>query len=123
MFDAIICGVRTETDTVQGTTVVEVTLVSVRCTPQQDNKKIAKGKPAPDIFLVAAEAIGIAPEHCLAFEDSVAGTQSARAAGMTVVTVPDHRLDVSLFKDAHLILKSLTDFDASQVQFAQDLAE
>ena len=73
--------------------------------------------------MVAAEAIGIAPEHCLAFEDSVAGTQSARAAGMTVVTVPDHRLDVSLFKDAHLILKSLTDFDASQVQFAQDLAE
>lgn len=48
-----------------------------------------RGKPAPDIYLHAARQIGIAPERCLALEDSVAGTQAAIAAGMTCFTVPD----------------------------------
>lgn len=48
-----------------------------------------KGKPAPDIYLHAAEKLGIQPEHCLALEDSRAGTRSAIAAGMTCYTVPD----------------------------------
>ena len=50
---------------------------------------MARGKPAPDIYLHAAEQLGIAPERCLALEDSRAGTQSALAAGMTCYTVPD----------------------------------
>ncbi len=50
---------------------------------------MARGKPAPDIYLHAAEQLGIAPERCLALEDSPAGTQSALAAGMTCFTVPD----------------------------------
>ena len=48
-----------------------------------------RGKPAPDIYLHAAEQLGIAPARCLALEDSPAGTQSAIAAGMTCYTVPD----------------------------------
>ena len=50
---------------------------------------VAKGKPAPDIYLHAAAQLGIAPERCLALEDSRAGTQAALAAGMTCYTVPD----------------------------------
>lgn len=50
---------------------------------------MARGKPAPDIYLHAAREIGIAPERCLALEDSPAGTQAAIAAGMTCYTVPD----------------------------------
>ena len=50
---------------------------------------MARGKPAPDIYLHAAEQLGVAPEHCLALEDSRAGTQAALAAGMTCFTVPD----------------------------------
>lgn len=46
------------------------------------------GKPAPEPFLRAAELLGIAPERCLVFEDADAGVQSARAAGMAVVRVP-----------------------------------
>ena len=46
------------------------------------------GKPAPDPFLEAARQIGIAPERCLAFEDTAIGIQSATAAGMKTVRVP-----------------------------------
>ena len=50
---------------------------------------VQRGKPAPDIYLHAARQIGIAPEYCLALEDSRFGTQAALAAGMTCYTVPD----------------------------------
>ena len=43
---------------------------------------VAHGKPAPDIFLYAAEKLGLAPARCLVLEDSVNGVRAARAAGM-----------------------------------------
>lgn len=43
---------------------------------------VARGKPAPDIFLKAAAALGVAPEQCLVFEDAPAGIAAAHAAGM-----------------------------------------
>ncbi len=45
---------------------------------------VARGKPAPDLFLLAAERMGAAPNACLIVEDSPAGVAAARAAGMTV---------------------------------------
>lgn len=45
---------------------------------------VAHGKPAPDIFLYAAEKISASPARCLAIEDSVNGVRAAQAAGMTV---------------------------------------
>lgn len=45
------------------------------------------GKPAPDVFLAAAERLGLAPSECIAFEDAVNGVQSAKTAGMLVVGV------------------------------------
>jgi HAD superfamily hydrolase (TIGR01509 family) len=48
-------------------------------------KMVARGKPAPDLFLHAAERMGVAPAACLAIEDSVAGVTAARAAGMIVL--------------------------------------
>ena len=47
------------------------------------------GKPAPDPFLAAAAALGVAPELCLALEDSHNGVRAAHAAGMMTVMVPD----------------------------------
>lgn len=49
----------------------------------------ASGKPHPDPFLKAAEKLGIAPESCLALEDSFNGVRSASAAGMMTIMVPD----------------------------------
>ncbi|MFB0975766.1 MAG: beta-phosphoglucomutase family hydrolase [Tolumonas sp.] len=49
--------------------------------------QVTNPKPAPDTFLLAAEKLGVKPEHCLVFEDADAGIKAARAAGMAVVDV------------------------------------
>lgn len=48
-----------------------------------------RGKPFPDIFLLAAERLGLAPSECLVFEDSPNGLRAARAAGCRPIMVPD----------------------------------
>lgn len=50
---------------------------------------VVQPKPAPDPYLLAARLLGVDPATCVAFEDSDVGAASARAAGMTVVQVPD----------------------------------
>ena len=50
------------------------------------------GKPAPDVYLLAAARIGIAPGDCLVVEDSLNGVLAGRAAGMTVVLVPNEAI-------------------------------
>lgn len=49
---------------------------------------VTKGKPEPDIYLLAASKLGVAPAECLVFEDSYTGISAAKAAGMTVVAIP-----------------------------------
>ena len=48
---------------------------------------VEQGKPAPDMFLLAAQRMGVAPERCLVFEDSLLGITAAERAGMGVVLV------------------------------------
>ncbi len=50
---------------------------------------VEKGKPAPDIYLAAAQALKVSPENCLVFEDIVHGIQAGKAAGMSVCAVYD----------------------------------
>jgi HAD superfamily hydrolase (TIGR01509 family) len=50
---------------------------------------VKRSKPAPDIFLLAAERLGIAPADCVVIEDSYNGIRAAHAAGMIPVMVPD----------------------------------
>ena len=78
-----------------------------------DHPNVQNGKPAPDIFLVAARKLGVAPNECLVFEDAPAGVEAARAAGMRVVVVPDPQMDQKLVKDADLKLNSLQEFEPS----------
>jgi HAD superfamily hydrolase (TIGR01509 family) len=67
------------------------------------------GKPNPDPFLTAAERLGIAPEFCLALEDSHNGVRAAFSAGMMTIMVPDlldptpemHDLCVRIARDLH----------------------
>ena len=50
---------------------------------------IKHGKPDPEIYLLACEMLGAAPESCFAIEDSPNGIKSAHAAGLNVIMVPD----------------------------------
>ena len=69
--------------------------------------RVARPKPAPDLFLHAAAALGADPARCLVFEDSDAGTEAGAAAGMFVVQVPDQRAPAS--RAAHVLSHSLLD--------------
>jgi len=51
--------------------------------------EVAAGKPAPDVYLLAASRLGIEPARCLVVEDSLNGVLAGKAAGMTVVLVPN----------------------------------
>lgn len=51
--------------------------------------EVALGKPAPDVYLRAAAAVGVEPARCLVVEDSLNGVRAGKAAGMTVVLVPN----------------------------------
>jgi HAD superfamily hydrolase (TIGR01509 family) len=52
------------------------------------SEEVARGKPAPDVYLEAARRLEVEPERCVAVEDSSNGIRSAHAAGMAVVAVP-----------------------------------
>jgi len=52
---------------------------------------VTHGKPAPDMFLLAAKLLGVEPSRCLVFEDAEPGIQGALAAGMQVVRVPSRK--------------------------------
>ncbi len=55
--------------------------------PVVGSEDVANGKPAPDVFLRAAELLGVAPERCVVFEDAPAGLLAAHRAGMKAVDI------------------------------------
>lgn len=74
---------------------------------------VTNGKPHPDIFLKAAEALGAAPEECIVVEDSPAGIRAARAAGMKAVLVPDQAaITQEIIDMADVVLNSLLEMPA-----------
>ncbi|MBS0657800.1 MAG: HAD family phosphatase [Verrucomicrobia bacterium] len=75
--------------------------------------EVTRGKPDPEIFLLAASRLQIAPADCLVLEDSAAGVRAARAAGMSVIMIPDLVQPTSEIRAlAHAVLPSLTDVQA-----------
>ena len=58
-----------------------------------DDKRIKNGKPAPDIFILAAKEIGLKPNECIIFEDSIGGMKAAISSGAKIVIgIPDPHL-------------------------------
>jgi HAD superfamily hydrolase (TIGR01509 family) len=76
--------------------------------------EVQQGKPHPDIYLRAAEKLGIYPEACLVIEDSLAGIASGKAANMRVAAIPDTRfVDPREYeKEADYVLGSLSEIPA-----------
>jgi HAD superfamily hydrolase (TIGR01509 family) len=55
------------------------------------SEEVPRGKPAPDVYLEAARRLGVSPSAAVAVEDSANGINSARAAGMRVIAIPNIR--------------------------------
>lgn len=55
-----------------------------------DGSQVQRAKPDPEVYLTAAERLGVAPRNCIVFEDSAVGVSAARAAGMRVVGILSH---------------------------------
>jgi HAD superfamily hydrolase (TIGR01509 family) len=75
------------------------------------SEEVARGKPAPDVYLEAARRLGVAADRAAAIEDSRNGILSARAAGMRVVAVPnsDFPPDEEALAEAAAVVHSLDD--------------
>ena len=71
--------------------------------------EVANGKPAPDIYLLAAKRLGVSPEQCLALEDSGPGSKAAVAAGMLTAAIPNAHTKTADFSHAHFVFNSLFD--------------
>ncbi|MBN1179558.1 MAG: HAD family phosphatase [Anaerolineae bacterium] len=69
--------------------------------------EVANGKPAPDVYLLAAQRLDVPPAACLVLEDAPLGIASARAAGMACVAVPNPRLPPDAFGAANWVFPSL----------------
>jgi HAD superfamily hydrolase (TIGR01509 family) len=71
------------------------------------HKDVARGKPAPDLFLAAAAAQRVSPAECLVIEDSVPGTAAARAAGMPCLGYASHNDGASLAAQGATVFRSM----------------
>ena len=72
--------------------------------------EVNRGKPHPDIYLLAIEKLGIPAEDCIAFEDSEFGAHAAIAAGLKVIVVPDlKQLSDYVNENCYQVLNSLAD--------------
>lgn len=69
---------------------------------------VLHAKPAPDLYLLAAQRLGIAPGHCVALEDSEFGVRAAAAAGIPVIQVPDLVPATDLTRQLAHVVPSLT---------------
>jgi len=82
-----------------------------------DHPRVERGKPAPDIFLVAAETLGAHPQECVVIEDAPNGVAAAIAAGMRVVGFPDPHMDRARFDDADFVVGSFDELRAEDLGF------
>jgi len=81
------------------------------------SEEVARGKPAPDVYLEAAQRLALPPSRCAAVEDSANGIRSAHAAGLRVVAIPNTRYPpaADVLALADVTLPSLSDLSAAAV--------
>ncbi len=73
--------------------------------------EVEKGKPAPDIFLKAAQVLGVSPDECIGIEDAVAGVKAIKDAGMIAVGIGD----AEILSQADIIYKETKDIDLKEL--------
>lgn len=101
------------------TAVLQTTHLTDRFSVIVTGEDVINGKPAPDVFLKAAQILKTDPQHCLVLEDAPAGVQAAKAASMLCIAIPNEhtrQLDLSL---ADRIVPSLRDVMNTLSQLAE----
>ncbi|PQJ23301.1 beta-phosphoglucomutase [Tenacibaculum sp. SG-28] len=74
-----------------------------------DGTNVSKAKPDPEVFLNAAKQLNVAPEHCIVFEDSQAGVQAAKNAGMIAIGIGDAKV----LHEADYVFRDFTEITIS----------
>jgi len=94
---------------------VEATLAGIGLASEFDAtvsaSEVEHAKPAPDLYLTAAEKLGVAAAECIAVEDTRTGVASARAAGMYVVQVRAASTALPPIEEADAVIESYAEFD------------
>ena len=80
--------------------------------------EVEQSKPAPDLYVTAAERLGVPPGECLAFEDTPSGIASAKAAGMFAVQVRAGSTALPPLPQADMVIDNYADFDLSVLEGA-----
>lgn len=80
-----------------------------------DGNRVSKGKPNPQIFLKAAADLGMRPEDCIVFEDSIAGITAGNAAGMKVVAITTAHPPEKL-KPTALVINDYTELNVQKLR-------
>jgi beta-phosphoglucomutase-like phosphatase (HAD superfamily) len=82
------------------------------------SEEVARGKPAPDVYLAAAAGLRAEPDRCVAIEDSTNGLAAAAAARMTVIAVPNQHFPPSAdaLSRAALVMPSVVDLTEEQIR-------
>jgi HAD superfamily hydrolase (TIGR01509 family) len=82
------------------------------------SQEVARGKPAPDVYLEAARRLGVAPQLCAAVEDSHNGIRSAKAAGMRVIAIPNPHFppDEEALAHADVVLRSIDELTPEVIE-------
>ena len=70
-----------------------------------DGNSVSKAKPDPEVFLIGAKKLNLSPEHCIVFEDAIAGVEAANKANMTSVGIGD----IDTLKEANYNFNNLTE--------------
>ena len=74
-----------------------------------DGNNVAKAKPDPEVFLIAADKLGVSPSRCVVFEDALAGIQAANAANMVSIGIGDS----NVLSEAKYNFNNFTEIDSS----------
>jgi len=84
-----------------------------------DGNNITKAKPDPEVFLKAAEMIGIRPEECVVFEDAVAGVQAALNAGMMCIGIGSPKV----LTKAHFVVPGLYEMNVGKLREIENVKQ
>jgi len=81
-----------------------------------DGTQVTKAKPDPEVFMIAAREINVAPNNCVVFEDALAGIDAANSAGMTTIGIGEKEI----LTEARYVFR---DFTEIELDFIKELAE